>query len=52
MASPARFVGLLAAFAPSTRFESLFAMSDSELARRGFDRAGLQRAYIVGLSSF
>ena len=52
MASPARFCGLLAAFAPSTRFQSLFSMSDRELTRRGYDREGLQRAYIVGLGGF
>jgi hypothetical protein len=41
-----------AAFAPSRRYEALFSMSNSELAARGYDRAGLQRAYISGFSGF
>jgi len=52
MASPAWFAGFLAAFGPSRRYESLFAMSDRDLARRGFDRAGLQRSFITGISGF
>ncbi len=37
------------AFGSTSRYEALFSLSDSELAARGYDRAGLQRAYISGL---
>ena len=36
-------------FAPADRFERLFAMNDSQLSARGFDRDGLVRGYICGL---
>ena len=52
MASPAWFTATLAAFAPSGRFSSLFALSDNDLTRRGFDRKGLTRSYIIGQSGF
>ena len=50
MASPAWFSAILAAFAPSARYNSLFAMSDNDLTRRGYDRKGLTRSYIIGQS--
>lgn len=43
-----RFLTLLTS---TKRFETLFSMSDSELARRGYSRAGLTRAYVSGLSA-
>lgn len=52
MASPAWYAGFLAAFGPSTRYNSLFALSDRELNKRGYDRAGLQRCFISGLGGF
>lgn len=52
MATPAWFAGFFAAFAPTRRFESLFAKSDDELAIRGYDREGLTRSHIVGLGGF
>ena len=48
MASPAWLAGFLAAFTSSDRFQHLFSLSDQELRRRGFDRAGLQRSYMNG----
>ena len=52
MASPAWFAGFLAAFGPSTRYQTLFSMSDRELPRRGYDRSGLQRTFIAGFGGF
>ncbi|MEM9971377.1 MAG: hypothetical protein AAF762_09805 [Pseudomonadota bacterium] len=52
MASPLWFAAFRAAFAPTTRFSSLFSMSDRQLAARGYDRAGLQRSHIIGLGGF
>lgn len=52
MASPAWFAGFMAAFAPSTRYESLFSMTDRELQKRGYDRGGLQRSFISGLIGY
>ena len=51
MANPARLAGLMAAFAPSTKNKPLFSMSDRELQQNGFDRAGLERVYIMGLGA-
>ncbi len=36
-------------FAPANRFEQLFAMSETQLSTRGFDRDALVRGYISGL---
>ena len=36
-------------FAPAGRYEQLFAMNDTQLASRGFNRDGLVRSYIYGL---
>ena len=47
MASPAWLAGFMSAFGPSNRYHTLFAMSDRQLAARGYDRAGLQRSYIA-----
>jgi hypothetical protein len=52
MASPAWFAGFMAAFGPNRHYEKLFALSDRELASRGFDRAGLRKAYFAGLGGF
>lgn len=52
MASPAWFASFLSAFGPSVRYHSLFSMSDRELQRRGYDRAGLERSYIGGLGGY
>lgn len=52
MASPAWFTATFAALAPSSRFSSLFAMSDRDLASRGYDRRGLTRSFIIGHSGF
>jgi hypothetical protein len=52
MASPAWLAGFLAAFGPSARYHDLFSLSDRELARRGYDRAGLQRSYIASLGGY
>ena len=49
MASPAWFMGFLAAFGPTRRYNDLFSMSDRELDKRGFDRNGLQRLHVAGL---
>lgn len=46
MASPAWFAGFLAAFAPSDRYHRLFSLSDHELSRRGYDRAGLEKSHM------
>lgn len=48
MASPAWFAGFMAAFMPSSRYETLFAMSDRELQKRGYDRNGLEKSFIAG----
>jgi len=52
MTIPAWISAFTAAFGPTNRYESLFSMSNSELAARGYDRAGLQRAYIAGIGGF
>ncbi|MGI9388941.1 MAG: hypothetical protein ACR2O1_02690 [Boseongicola sp.] len=52
MATPAWFISFMTAFGPTRRYESLFSMSDGELAVRGYDRAGLQRTYIAGIGGF
>ena len=52
MASPAWFAGFMSAFGPTNRYQSLFSMSDSQLAARGFDREGLQRTFVTGLSAY
>ena len=52
MTSPLWFAAFKAAFGPTTRYNSLFSMSDRQLAARGFDRAGLQRGHITGLGGF
>lgn len=52
MASPAWFVGFLAAFGPSARFPSLLSKTDRELSQRGYDREGLTRSFITGLGGF
>ncbi len=49
MAIPAWISAFTAAFGSTSRYESLFSKSDSELAARGYDRAGLQRTYISGI---
>lgn len=52
MASPAWLVTFMAAFGPTTRYKSLFSMSDHQLACRGYDRNGLQRSFLSGLGGF
>ncbi len=52
MAIPSWISVFAAAFGPTSRYEALFALSDGELAARGYDRAGLQRAYIAGIGSY
>lgn len=52
MASPARFAALILALRPSSRFAHLFSLSDRQLAARGYDRGGLTRSYIGGISGF
>ena len=52
MASPAWLAGFLSAFGPNTRYHDLFAMSDRQLAQRGYDRNGLQRSYVASLGGF
>lgn len=52
MASPAWYAGFMAAFSPSARYQTLFSMSDRELQRRGYDRAGLQKSFIAGLVGY
>ena len=52
MAIPTWISVFTAAFAPTDRYTSLFSLSDSELAARGYDRAGLQRAYVSGIGGF
>lgn len=49
MASPAWLAGFMAAFVPSARYDQLFAMSDRELQKRGYDRNGLEKSFIAGL---
>ena len=52
MASPAWFAGFLAAFGPSSRYQTLFSMSDRDLEKRGYERSGLQKSFISGLVGF
>ena len=52
MACPAWFHGIMSAIAPTSRFSTLFSMSDRQLANRGYDRDGLQRSFIAGLGGF
>lgn len=52
MANPAFLYSFLAAFDPSPRYNRLFSMDERSLKARGFDRAGLERAYISGLGGF
>lgn len=52
MAIPTWISVFTAAFVPTNRYESLFSMSESELAARGYDRAGLQRAFVSGIGGF
>ena len=52
MGIPAWISAFTAAFGSTSRYESLFSMSDRELAKRGYDRAGLQRTYIAGIAGF
>lgn len=52
MASPAWFTAAITAIRPTTRYSHLFSMSDGDLARRGYDREGLKRSFITGLSGF
>jgi len=52
MGIPAWISVFTAAFGSTSRYESLFSMSDRELAKRGYDRAGLQRTYIAGIAGF
>ena len=50
MASRNALTGFFAAFGRAKRYSHLFAMSDRQLAARGFDRDGLTRAYLTELS--
>ena len=50
MASPAWFHGFLHAFTNADRYTRLFSLSDRQLAARGYDRDGLTRSYISGIS--
>lgn len=52
MVSRALFATLMSALAPTTRYRDLFAMSDRQLAVRGYDRAGLARSHITGIAGF
>ena len=52
MASPAWLAGFMSAFTPTTRYHDLFAMTDRQLAQRGFDRKGLERSYVASLGGF
>ena len=52
MVSRAFFATVMAALTPTTRFNDLFAMSDSQLAARGYDRDGLTRSHITGIAGF
>lgn len=52
MVSRAFFATVMSALAPTRRFDDLFAMSDRQLAQRGFDRDGLARSHITGLAGF
>lgn len=52
MASPAWFAGFMAAFGRNRRVENLLSLSDRELQSKGYDRAGLQRSFLTGLSFF
>ena len=52
MSTPAWYSGFLAAFGPARRYESLFSMSDRQLAQRGFDREALQKTYVASLGAY
>lgn len=52
MVSRAFFASVMSAMAPTSRFKDLFAMSDVQLAARGYDRNGLTRSHITGISGF
>ena len=52
MASPAWFHGFMHAFTRDNRYSTLFSMSDRDLARRGYDRAGLTRSFITGIGGY
>ena len=52
MVSRALFATLMSALAPTTRYRDLFAMSDRQLAVRGYDRAGLARSHVTGIAGF
>lgn len=49
-ASPLRagLAAFVAMFAGSSRYESLVALSDDQLAVRGYSRAGLTRSFLSG----
>lgn len=52
MVSRAFFATVMSALAPTSRFNDLFAMSDRQLAVRGYDRDGLARSHITGIAGF
>lgn len=52
MVSRAFFASVMSALAPTSRFKDLFAMSDGQLATRGYDRNGLARSHITGVAGF
>jgi len=52
MASPAWFIAAFSALRPTHRFSRLFAMSDHDLATRGYNREGLTRGFIAGRAGF
>ena len=52
MVSRAFFATVMSALAPTSRFNDLFAMSDNQLAARGYDRKGLARSHITGIAGF
>ncbi len=52
MVSRAFFATVMSALSPTSRFNDLFAMSDSQLAARGYDRNGLTRCHITGIAGF
>ena len=52
MVSRVFFATVMSALAPTSRFKDLFAMSDNQLAARGFDRKGLARSHITGIAGF
>jgi len=48
---PFALLGAVAtSFGQTGRFEHLFSLSDAELSRRGYDRDGLVRTYIAGMT--